>query len=82
MLKRDDMVLASGAVRDQILALIRDHEQKFHQGQPCMGNRASLVAYIAHTLGVRDSVWDYASLLLTEYDMLCKDTACPHDPER
>lgn len=82
MLSNDKMTIAMGAVRDQVLAVVMAHERDDHAGQPCMSNRASAVAYIAHCLGVRNDVWTYSEELLAEYDANCKDTDCKHDPTR
>jgi hypothetical protein len=74
MLSPDEQVIAMGAIRDQIIAAILDHERTAHGGQPCLSNRASVVAFIAHCLGVRDEVWNYAqSLLVEHYDAYCPD---------
>jgi len=79
MLNPDQQAVAMGAVRDQIIALMHEHERESHDGQPCAANRASAVAFIAHCLGVRGEVWDYARSLLAQYDARCDNLNCEHD---
>lgn len=78
MLTPDKMSVAMGAVRDQILAVVMQHERESHNGAPCWGNRASAIAYLCHTLGVRGEVLDYAVSLLAEYDENCEQNDCRH----
>ena len=80
MLTPDKMTLAMGAVRDQILAIMRDHELESHAGAPCFGNRSSCVAYLAHCLGLGgvDPSMAYTAEVLTEYDARCQGDDCPH----
>ncbi len=47
------------------------HESEAHGGVHCEPNRASAVAFLAHRLGVRGIAFDYASVLLEEYDRNC-----------
>jgi hypothetical protein len=79
MLSPDRQVIVMGSLRDQLVALMHDHENTAHGGKPCAGNRASAVAYLAHCLGVRGELWDYAHTLLEEYDANCKGDNCEHD---
>ena len=67
----EEMPVAMGAVRDQLLALIQEHERTDHGGDVCLAGRASAIAYLAHSIGVRDGAWTYAESLLAEYDAAC-----------
>lgn len=78
MLPYDQMVLAMSALRDQLITTMQQHERRAHGGAPCMGNRASAIAYLAHCLGVRDDAWHYAATLRQEYDAHCVGDQCPH----
>jgi hypothetical protein len=78
MLTMDQMTVALGAVRDQVLAIMRDHEREVHGGEPCWGNRASAVAHLAHCLGFTPGVWEHANRLRHEYDVICRQADCPH----
>ncbi len=60
MLRPDQMEASMSGVRDQIIAAMEDHERHAHHGEVCPANRASVVAYIAHSLGVRGEAWEYA----------------------
>ncbi len=80
MLTPDQQTVAMGAIRDQVLAICRGHELEAHGGRPCMANRASAVAFLAHCLGVRGPVWEYAEQLLHDYDARCDGRDCDHDP--
>jgi len=70
--------VALGAVRDQLIAVLAQHEKEAHGGAACMGNRASSIGYLAHCLGVREDAWDYAKLVLDEHDANCRHTDCGH----
>lgn len=61
-------------IRDQVLAYLRAHELAEHGGEPCMRNRASVVGYLAHSLGVRSlqEIGDAIAL----YDLHCP--GCEH----
>ncbi len=78
MLPLDEMQVAIAAARDQVLAVVTRHERDAHGGSPCIGNRASAVAYLAHCLGVRGQAWLYAESLLAEYDAFCPGRDCTH----
>lgn len=73
MMSNDEMTGAMASVRDQILAIVQDHERTAHAGAPCWLNRASALAYLAHCLGIHPETppWDYVSRLAGEYDEQC-----------
>jgi hypothetical protein len=79
--EREVNTLAARAIADQVMALMRDHEDDAHRGRPCPGNRASFVAYLAHCLGVRahSHLWRYVGAVLEEYESRCPGF-CPHHP--
>jgi hypothetical protein len=80
MLTNDEMSVAMQAVRDQVLALMRDHEQRAHDGRPCWGNRSSAIAFLAHCLGFKgNAIWIEVRQLLAEYDAHCTGKSCVHD---
>lgn len=81
MLTPDQQAVALGAIRDPVLAIAKGHEREAHDGRPCPANRASVVAFFAHCLGVRGRPWDYAEHLLAEYDVRCADATCDHGLE-
>ncbi len=79
MLERDEMTEALGDIRDRLCIIMAQHEVETHDGRPCWGNRASAIAHLAHCLGIRGSSWDYAKVLLDEYDAACPgQPACAH----
>ena len=71
MLNGEQMAEAMNAISDQVEMLMREHENEEHGGTYCGGNRASAVAFLAHRLGVRGAVWDYAHQVLAVYDAEC-----------
>lgn len=76
MLTNDQMIVRCGAIRDQVLEFCREHERTDHAGEPCYGNRASVVAYLAHTLGLQNlQALGYVAGLLQEYNERC--LGCP-----
>jgi hypothetical protein len=40
------------AVRDSVIELSREHERRAHGGEPCLGNRVGLAAFLVHALGL------------------------------
>jgi len=79
MLRPEHLMVGMGAARDQVLALIGEHERSAHQGQPCWSTRASAIAYLMHCLAVRDDVLVTTLGYLREYDALCQDRQCGHN---
>ena len=69
------LALAIEAVRDQLIAVVRDHEITVHGGDECWGSRANAVAFLAHSLSVRGEVWKYALQCRREYDAGCHGEA-------
>jgi hypothetical protein len=48
-------------------------------GTPCWGERANLIAFLCHGLGVRgELLYRKVTELLAEYDRLCDDPGCKH----
>ena len=79
MLSRSEMQIAMAEVRDAMIKVIERQERESHEGKPCSGNRASAIAYMAHSIGVRHSCWDLAGVLLDQYDAACNDRNCRHE---
>ena len=52
MKTHDKTVAEMAAVRDAVLAALFEHERDRHGGEPCWGQRVSVVAYLAHSLGL------------------------------
>ena len=66
--------LAIEAVRDQLYAVIRCHENEEHAGEMCPNERFNAVAYLAHCLGMnssRDTVKELRRRL-REYERDCQ----------
>lgn len=83
MMSQAEMEQAMSSVRDQILEVMDQHELLSHGGKPCVANRSSVVAYIAHCIGVNGEAWKYAEHLRQEYDRSCRFENCTHtDAER
>lgn len=59
---------------DEMEAYLRKHEVEAHDGDACMGNRASAVGFVAHCLGVR-SLPQIAEMIAL-YDLHCPN--CVH----
>jgi len=69
--------MAQGPMRglaDKIVDYLRLHEIQAHDGEPCLRNRASVVGYIAHVLGVR-SLHEIGECIAL-YDLHCPN--CQH----
>ena len=52
MMTREQIVAQMAGVRDTVLALIGAHEKAEHGGEVCTGQRASVIAYLMHSLGL------------------------------
>lgn len=80
MFAPDEMAEKAADIRDQVLALIREHENEEHAGFPCWGNRVSLLAWLAHNLGCSGPrLEQFAESFRREcheYDARCTDMAC------
>jgi len=65
---------ALGAERDQILAIVRDHEQAKHSGFPCWKERIGIVAFLFHCLGIPDCrpSWEFIAELVRDYAEECQ----------
>lgn len=68
--KHDEKLL--GGARDQILQLMTEHEHSHHGGGYCISERINVVAFIAHSLGLRadaNDTWEYIrAILVTFYE--------------
>lgn len=56
-----------GGVRDEILQVISDHEERIHGGGCCLSERINAIAFFAHSLGLRseaDETWTYIRAIL------------------
>ncbi len=78
MMSESEMDGAMSNVRDRILEIMESHEIRAHAGKACMSNRASVVAYVAHCIGVRGEAWNYAEQLRQDYDRSCRFENCTH----
>jgi hypothetical protein len=82
MFSSEEMQEKARHIRDACADFIADHENATHFGNPCWGNRAGLLAYLAHNLGfsgarLEEGV-EFMRQLCHEYDAHCKDMACRH----
>lgn len=60
------------AAAEAAIAAIREHEIREHFGGPCVGNRLSAVAFLAHHLGLkRKAHLDTVGQLMDHYDANC-----------
>lgn len=77
MMTREEINDSLEAVRARILEVASDHEIDVHGGNPCWPNRASMIAWVAHSLGIHREtpLWDRVGELLDEYDACCP--GCP-----
>ena len=82
---RDEMIARAGQVRDLALAIMFEHEAMVHEKKPCMGNRISLLAYLAHCLGINGNHahMDLFLDLLYDYALHCENNSpCPTHPRK
>ena len=68
MLSNQKVRLSMAGICDQMMAVIDAHERETHDGHPCLGTRASTIAFFASKLGVRGAAWKDAETLLRQYD--------------
>jgi putative phage-type endonuclease len=71
-------------LRDALLAYIGDHETGCtttgRPGSACWGERANIIAYLCHAIGVRGPrLYQDVARLLAEYDAHCRDPHCKHE---
>lgn len=79
MMKPDTLVHAASALRDQMNALAEEHERRDHGGERCGSNRASLIGYLAHCIGLTNAeVIEAATFKVKLYDANCCDRNCGH----
>ena len=68
--------IAMEAVRDQLNAVIIDHEDREHGGEPCYDERFNAVAFLAHCLGATRQDLIVMEQLLVRYDLNCQCEFC------
>lgn len=82
MFTLDEMQTKAAHLRDWAVALLVAHEREAHGGASCWPNRVSLLAYLAHNLGITGRgvgpALEQMRELLDEYDRTCTDLACRH----
>lgn len=54
-------------LRDRIFEIVGEHEKTDHDGEPCVGNRTGLIAWLCHSIGVRD--FEKLAEMVAEYDV-------------
>lgn len=62
----DETMAVLRDLRERIFALMEGHEAAEHHGGACLGNRTSLIAWLCHSIGVRD--FEKLAILVDEYD--------------
>ncbi len=79
MLPPDQMVTAMSAIRDQLFALMAQHERDEHAGAPCWPNRGSAIAFLAHCLGIHaaSGLWCWIGDELERYTLNCGENCHP-----
>lgn len=71
MLTEEKQREAMATVRDQFFEALRQHEAEDHGGDPCIGNRISAVAYLAHSAGLQLKHCGALILMIEEYRSTC-----------
>ena len=69
-------------IADAVLVLLREHEEDAHDGEPCWEQRIGMLAYLAHSMGVRalpETVLAFGAML-ADYETNCPNLGHPHDP--
>ncbi len=80
MLTEDQIAAGMQAAMDQIIAMNNDHEQADHDGEVCYANRAAIVAFVAHCLGVcGPNAWLVVQMFAQDFDDHCKQRDHDHD---
>lgn len=78
-----DEIKEAREVADAVWAIVVEHEEEEHDGEACLEGRLSLLAYIAHRIGVPSTpmtaLW-FAKLLI-EYEENCPNVGEPHNPD-
>jgi hypothetical protein len=78
MRNRDELIPLMRDLADQITAIVRSHEVEVHDGQPCWLERANVLAYIGHTLGMSADRLHTVGRLMFDYDVHCEQIGgCP-----
>jgi hypothetical protein len=65
MREHDEQLL--GGARNEILRTIAEHERRIHGGGCCLSERINVIAFMAHSLGLRanaDETWTYIRTIL------------------
>jgi hypothetical protein len=67
----DELAAAMGSIRDQVLAVVREHEEAAHGGHPCWLERCGALAYLAHCLGVGVDRMQTVAQMTFDCDVRC-----------
>jgi hypothetical protein len=70
-------------IADATWALVAEHEEDAHDGEPCWEERIGMLAYVAHSIGVLatpETVLMFGALL-ADYERTCPNLGQPHDPD-
>lgn len=54
-------------IRNLLVARSQRHEEEEHGGEPCLGDRVGLIAFLAHALGLQPIHMDLVAGELAEY---------------
>jgi len=72
----EQLAVAMGAARDQIVAVLDEHEAAAHAGLPCLLERIGIVAFVAHAVGLPINR-DIVRQLLEQIEHYARD--CPQN---
>ncbi len=74
---------AMESVRDEVLRIVREHEQEMHAGAPCWLERCNTLAFLGHCLGIGVDRLQQVGLLLFDNDVRCaQNGGCVSHPGR
>jgi hypothetical protein len=74
----EQLEAAMAGIRSQVLDAIEAHERAAHAGQPCWLNRAGIIGYLAHSVGLTDAELPMLGTILRNYTATCRSTTCRH----
>lgn len=60
-------------IRDALVAVAEEHEVREHQGDPCLTERANLVAFVWHALHLTADSWPRVQTCLEWHQDRCPD---------
>jgi len=68
-------------IRDALISFSDEHERDCPGGgKPCRNNRAAMIGYLAHCLGIRaPDQWARVKEIAEEYDSHCQGLNCRHE---